>query len=90
MPLAKGEYFPCSKHKPFVCHNCFWDWYARKGFWEVIPDEKSSCNTSIAITKVSEPLEEKIREIQPGQWRDKGEKIHGPDPNVVYWAKNRH
>src|SRR5436190_19021113 len=53
MPLAKGEYFPCSKHKPFVCHNCFWDWYARKGFWEVIPDEKSSCNTSIAITKVS-------------------------------------
>ena len=25
MPLAKGEYFPCSKHKPFVCHVCFWD-----------------------------------------------------------------
>ncbi|CAG8775506.1 5896_t:CDS:2, partial [Racocetra persica] len=26
----------------------------------------------------------------PGQWRDKGEKIHGPDPNIVYWPKNRH
>ena len=34
--------------------------------------------------------EEKIQEIQPGQWRDKGEKIHGPDPNIVYWPKERH
>ncbi|CAG8546369.1 7872_t:CDS:2 [Ambispora gerdemannii] len=91
MPLAKGEYFPCSKHKPFVCHDCFWDWYARKGFWEVTSDKKPSSNTSSkAITEVSEPLEERIREIQPGQWRDKGEKIHGPDPNVVYWPKDRH
>ncbi|CAG8678059.1 3305_t:CDS:2 [Gigaspora margarita] len=71
------------------------DWYAHKGFWEVIPDKKPSSNTSIAITKISEPLKEKIlsepiREIQPGQWHDKGEKIYGPDPNVVYWPKNRH
>jgi len=60
MPLAKEEYFLYSKYKPFVCHNCFWDWYTRNGFWKVIPDEMLSCNTSIAITKVSEPLEEKI------------------------------
>ncbi|CAG8480295.1 19201_t:CDS:2, partial [Racocetra fulgida] len=95
MLLAVGEYFPCSKHKPFVCYDCFWDWYVHKGFWEVITDKKPSSNTSIAITKISEPLKEKIlsepiREIQPGQWRDKGEKIYGPDPNVVYWPKNRH
>ena len=67
MPLANGEYFLCSKYKLFVCYNCFWNWYARKGFWKVIPDEKSSYNTSIAITKVSKPLEEKIQKIQPGQ-----------------------
>ncbi|CAI2170168.1 18790_t:CDS:10 [Funneliformis geosporum] len=42
--------------------------------------------TNLDINKVSEP----IREIQPGQWCDKGEKIHDPDPNVVYWPKNRH
>ncbi|CAG8759865.1 31180_t:CDS:2, partial [Racocetra persica] len=69
--------------------------YAHKDFWKVITDKKLSSNTSIAITKISEPLKEKIlskliRKIQPGQWRDKGEKIHGPDPNVVYWPKNRH
>ncbi|CAI2181899.1 908_t:CDS:2 [Funneliformis geosporum] len=63
MPLAKGEYFSCSKYKLFICYNCFWDWYARKGFWKVIPDEKSSCNTSIAITKVSEPLEERFEKF---------------------------
>ncbi|CAG8799074.1 35893_t:CDS:2, partial [Racocetra persica] len=45
MLLAVGEYFPCSKYKPFVCHDCFWDWYAHKGFWEVIPDKKPSSNT---------------------------------------------
>ncbi|CAG8788924.1 10653_t:CDS:2, partial [Racocetra persica] len=64
MPLAVEEYFPCSKHKPFVCHDCFWDWYAHKGFGRVIPDKKPSSNTR--------------------------EKIHSPDPNVVYWPKNRH
>ncbi|CAG8742992.1 28491_t:CDS:10, partial [Racocetra persica] len=95
MPLAVGEYFSCSKHKLFVCHDCFWDWYAHKGFERVITDKKPSSNTSIAITKISEPLKEKvlselIKEIQPGQWHDKGEKIHGPDPNIVYWPKNRH
>ncbi|CAG8628278.1 23350_t:CDS:10, partial [Racocetra persica] len=74
MPLAVGEYFSYSKHKPFVCHDCFWDWYVYKGFWEVIPDKKPSSNTK----------------IQSRQWRDNGEKIYGPDPNVVYWAKNRH
>ncbi|CAB5127988.1 unnamed protein product [Rhizophagus irregularis] len=26
----------------------------------------------------------------PGQWHDKGKKIHGPDPNVIYWPKNRY
>ncbi|CAG8833559.1 31001_t:CDS:2, partial [Gigaspora margarita] len=29
-------------------------------------------------------------EIQPDQWHDKGEKIYGPDANIVYWPKNRH
>src|SRR5437763_4913782 len=38
------------------------------------------------INNISEP----IREIQPGQWRDKGEKIHGPDPHIIYWPKDRH
>ncbi|CAG8773607.1 2910_t:CDS:2, partial [Racocetra persica] len=28
--------------------------------------------------------------IQPGQWRDKGEKIYGPVTDIVYWPKNRH
>ncbi|CAG8613267.1 5592_t:CDS:2, partial [Paraglomus occultum] len=31
-----------------------------------------------------------VREIQPGQWRDKGEKIYGPNADIVYWPKNRH
>src|SRR5918911_4426112 len=26
----------------------------------------------------------------PGQWRDKGEKIYGPDPHIIYWPKDRH
>ena len=34
MPLAQGEYFPCKRHRPFVCHDCFWDWYSHKGFWK--------------------------------------------------------
>ena len=33
---------------------------------------------------------EPILEIQPGQWRDKGEKIHGPDSHIIYWPKDRH
>ncbi|RHZ52865.1 hypothetical protein Glove_456g39 [Diversispora epigaea] len=33
---------------------------------------------------------EKIQEIKPGQWRDKGEKIYGPVTDIVYWPKNRH
>ena len=29
-------------------------------------------------------------EIQPGQWRDKGENIYSQDENGVYWPKDRH
>ncbi|GES82001.1 hypothetical protein GLOIN_2v1848952 [Rhizophagus clarus] len=47
-------------------------------FWDDLPQS------------LDKRAEKKIREIHPGQWRDKGEKIHGPDPNVVYWPKNRH
>ena len=77
-------YLSCNEHKPFVCAVCFGEWYFRLG-------SRKNTKPSRVVTKESEPLkEEKIREIQPGQWRDKGEKIHGPDPNVVYWPKNRH
>ena len=77
-------YLPCNKHKPFVCAVCFGEWYFRQGPWK-------NTQPSKVVTKESEPLkDEKIREIQPGQWHDKGEKIHGPDPNVVYWPKDRH
>ncbi len=77
-------YLSCNEHKPFVCAICFGEWYFRLGSWK-------NTKPSRVVTKESEPLkEEKIREIQPGQWRDKGEKIHGSDPNVVYWPKNRH
>ncbi|PKK75347.1 hypothetical protein RhiirC2_773709 [Rhizophagus irregularis] len=74
-----------NEHKPpFVCAVCFREWYFR------LSSQKNT-KPSRVVTKESEPLkEEKIREIQPGQWRDKGEKIHGPDPNVIYWPKNRH
>ncbi|KAF0413852.1 hypothetical protein F8M41_007715 [Gigaspora margarita] len=42
--------------------------------------------------KTKRPLQEEqeVREIQPGQWRDKGEKIYGPVAYIVYWPKNRH
>ena len=46
----------------------------------------SAFGSSLDINNISEP----IREIQPGQWRDKGEKIHGPDPHIIYWPKDRH
>ncbi|CAG8693592.1 16347_t:CDS:2 [Cetraspora pellucida] len=32
-----------------------------------------------------QPEEQKIREIQPGQWCDKGKKIYGPNLNIIYW-----
>src|SRR5436190_22469605 len=77
-------YLSCNEHKPFVCAICFGEWYFHLG-------SQKNTKPSRVVTKESEPLkEEKIREIQPVQWRDKGEKIHGSDPNVVYWPKNRH
>ena len=80
----KSSYLSCNEHKPFVCTICFGEWYFRLDSWK-------NTKPSRVVTKESEPLkEEKIREIQPGQWRDKGEKIHGPNSNVVYWPKNRH
>jgi len=80
----KSSYLSCNEHKPFVCAICFGEWYFRLGSWK-------NTKPSRVVTKESEPLkEEKIREIQPGQWRDKGEKIHGSDLNIVYWPKNRH
>ena len=80
----KSSYLSCNEHKPFVCAICFGEWNFRLGSWK-------NTKPSRVVTKESEPLkEEKIREIQPGQWRDKGEKIHDPDSNVVYWPKNRH
>ncbi|CAG8847433.1 31472_t:CDS:2, partial [Gigaspora margarita] len=37
-----------------------------------------------------QPEEQEIWEIQPSQWRDKGEKIYGPNADIVYWPKNRY
>ncbi|CAG8575248.1 1150_t:CDS:10, partial [Racocetra fulgida] len=52
---------------------------------------RKNTKPSKVVTKESELLkDDKIQEIQPGQWCDKGKKIHGPDSNVVYWPKNRH
>ncbi|CAG8726886.1 45369_t:CDS:2, partial [Gigaspora margarita] len=64
----------CKKHKPYICRFCFGEWFYR-------PD-------SYAL--LHQPEEQEIREIQPGQWRDKGEKIYGPNADIVYWPKNRH
>uniref|UniRef100_U9SQV8 Uncharacterized protein n=1 Tax=Rhizophagus irregularis (strain DAOM 181602 / DAOM 197198 / MUCL 43194) TaxID=747089 RepID=U9SQV8_RHIID len=58
-------YLLCNKHKPFVYAVCFGEWYFRQGPWK-------NTQPSKVVTKESEPLkEEKIREIQLGQWRDK-------------------
>ena len=76
---------PC-KHKPFTCANCFSDWYCRQGFWK----ESNTINLDVAPPAQQKIPLELIQEIQPSQWRDKGEKIHGPDPNVVYLPKDRH
>ncbi|RHZ75705.1 hypothetical protein Glove_212g85 [Diversispora epigaea] len=41
--------------------------------------------------KTETPLQkEKIQEIKPDQWRDKGEKIYDLVTDIVYWPKNRH
>ncbi|CAG8484264.1 24703_t:CDS:2 [Cetraspora pellucida] len=66
--------YDCKRHKPFVCRFCFGEWFYK-------PD-------SYAL--LHQPEEQEIREIQPGQWRDKGEKIYGPVTDIVYWPKNRH
>ncbi|CAI2196720.1 14026_t:CDS:2, partial [Funneliformis geosporum] len=84
---ADTSKFQCP-HKIPSCAMCGAGvFYSKEAVKEFAKEVK---NTSRDVTKESEPKEEKIREIQPGQWRDKGEKIHGPDPNVVYWPKNRH
>ncbi|CAG8842244.1 9856_t:CDS:2, partial [Racocetra persica] len=66
--------YDCKRHKPFICKFCFAKWFYRPDFYAL-----------------SHQLEEQeIREIQPGQWRDKGEKIYGLVTDIVYWPKNRH
>ncbi|CAG8628717.1 23401_t:CDS:10 [Gigaspora margarita] len=62
------------RHKLYICRFCFGEWFYR-------PD-------SYALLHQLE--EQEIREIQPGQWRDKSEKIYGPNADIVYWPKNRH
>ncbi|CAG8845719.1 12647_t:CDS:2, partial [Gigaspora margarita] len=64
----------CKRHKPCICRFCFGEWFYK-------PD-------SYAL--LHQPEEQEIREIQPGQWHDKGEKIYGPNANIVYWPKNRY
>ncbi|CAG8662353.1 8747_t:CDS:1, partial [Paraglomus occultum] len=66
--------YDCKRHKPFICRFCFGEWFYR-------PD-------SYALSH--QPEEQEIQEIQPGQWRDKGEKIYGPVADIVYWPKDRH
>ncbi|CAG8687539.1 17281_t:CDS:2, partial [Cetraspora pellucida] len=66
--------YDCKRHKPFVCRFCFGEWFYK-------PD-------SYALSH--QPEEQEIREIQPGQWHDKGEKIYGPVTDIVYWPKNRY
>src|SRR5271154_7178073 len=76
MPLVQGEYFPCKRHRLFVCHDCFWDWYSHKGFWKessldathLQEIKENQANLSPQRSKIEG--EEKIREIQPDQWRD--------------------
>ncbi|PKK67854.1 hypothetical protein RhiirC2_782990 [Rhizophagus irregularis] len=88
---ADTSKFQCS-HKIPSCAMCEAEvFYSKEAVKEFAKEVKKNTQPSKVVTKESEPLkEEKIREIQPGQWHDKGEKIHGPDPNVVYWPKNRH
>ncbi|KAF0484340.1 hypothetical protein F8M41_023025 [Gigaspora margarita] len=66
--------YNCKRHKPFICRFCFAEWFYR-------PD-------SYALSH--QPEEQEIQEIQPGQWRDKGEKIYRSDENIIYWPKDRH
>ena len=40
--------------------------------------------------QLNQSEEQEVREIQPGQWRDKGEKIYSPCADIVYWPKTRH
>ncbi|RHZ44471.1 hypothetical protein Glove_724g33 [Diversispora epigaea] len=46
--------------------------------------------TKTPLKQLNWPEEQEVREIQPGQWRDKGEKIYGPVADIVCWPKNRH
>ncbi|CAG8768669.1 25570_t:CDS:2, partial [Gigaspora rosea] len=39
---------------------------------------------------LNQQKEQEVQEIQPGQCRDKGEKIYEPVADTVYWPKNRH
>ncbi|CAG8727517.1 35660_t:CDS:2, partial [Racocetra persica] len=66
--------YDCKRYKPFICRFCFAEWFYR-------PD-------SYAL--LHQPKEQEIREIQPDQWHDKGEKIYRPIIDIVYWPKNRH
>jgi hypothetical protein len=63
MPLVQGAYMPC-KHKPFICADCFSDWYCRQGFWKK-EIEKQQVNLPPCRSEIKE--EELVREIQPGQ-----------------------
>ncbi|GBB86243.1 hypothetical protein RclHR1_12680009 [Rhizophagus clarus] len=82
-------YMSYNEHKPFVCAVCFGEWYFCLGSWKNICSLNHRFQNDLPQS-LNKGVEERIREIQPSQWHDKGEKIHGPDPNVVYWPKNRH
>ncbi|CAG8497112.1 15972_t:CDS:2 [Cetraspora pellucida] len=78
-PLAK---YNCKRHKLFICRFCFEEWF--------YSEASAKTHRSDSYALLHQPEEQEIREIQPGQWRDKSEKIYGPNSNIVYWPKNRH
>ncbi|CAG8803532.1 8441_t:CDS:2, partial [Racocetra persica] len=67
--------YDCKRHKLFICRFCFGEWFYKS----------DSCQKQL-----NQSEKQKIREIQSGQWRDKGKKIYRPVADIVYWPKNRH
>ncbi|CAG8705200.1 14248_t:CDS:2, partial [Racocetra fulgida] len=64
-PLAK---YNCKRHKPFICRFCFGKWF--------YSGASAKTHRSDSYALLHQPEEQEIREIQPGQWRDKSEKIY--------------
>ncbi|CAG8825044.1 5230_t:CDS:1, partial [Racocetra persica] len=67
--------YECKRHTLFVCRFCFGEWFYKL----------DSCQKQLNQQK-----EQEVQKIQPGQWRDKDEKIYGPVADIVYWPKNRY